>query len=173
VIVIGLVVIVMMMMARSVFVMFVAMLAGFAVFVHRQRLNTSLARRSRMDGVCVIVGMIVVIVFVSVQERRVFRLAPEDGASRQRQTDKDEAAGQHVPVKLFAEHQVQHVFLQKPQAKADGAEPAGQSDHAKLIDEIGIAVVMLVIGHISPPIRLAGELTRRWNTASAASKLAG
>ena len=48
-------------------------------------------------------------------------------------------------MKLLAQHEVQHFGLPEPQAQTDHAERARQPDHAKLIDEIRIPLIMMMI----------------------------
>src|SRR5262245_56708726 len=58
-----------------------------------------------------------------------------------------DAARQHERMELRAEQTEQHPFLQKIHAQADDAERPRQSDHADLIEEVGVVVVMMM-GHV-------------------------
>src|SRR5262245_5619083 len=49
-----------------------------------------------------------------------------------------DAAREHERMELRAEQTEQHPFLQKIHAQTDDAERPGQSDHADLIEEIGV-----------------------------------
>ena len=45
-------------------------------------------------------------------------------------------------MKLVREQIPEHLRLPEPQAQANGAECAGEADHAKLIDEVAVPFVM-------------------------------
>jgi hypothetical protein len=48
-------------------------------------------------------------------------------------------------MKLLVEHVLQHLRLPEPQAQADRAEGSRQANHAQLIGEVAIAVVMMIV----------------------------
>ena len=117
-IVVGFVVVVMMMMAVDMSGMFVIVAAvavivaaAGAVRVQWQRLEAKLHRRLLLDSVFVRMPVIVVVVVVimGLQERRIARLAPKECAARKCQRDQDEAADDDVEMELRAEHQRQHL----------------------------------------------------------------
>jgi len=119
----------------------VLMPQGGTVFVPRRRLDGQLQRRFFLDGVLVFVLMRMVVI-VSGHKRRIARLPPQDPAARERNYNQCDAAEQHVQVKLRGEQVFEHVSLPEPQAQTNDAERAGEADHAKLINEIGVRLVM-------------------------------
>ena len=61
-------------------------------------------------------------------------------------------------MKLLAEHVGEHLGLPKVQTKTDDAERARQSDHAELIDEVGVAFVVLMAVVMRVAVRMFGGM---------------
>lgn len=74
------------------------------------------------------------------------RLLPEDAAARESDDHQSDAAEKDIEMKLSGEEVLEHAVapepVAEPEAEADHAERAGQTDHAKLIDEIAVGFVM-------------------------------
>ena len=113
--------------------------------------------------VSVVMVMIVGVVIVLFHEIRIARISPQDDAAHQREEGESDAAGEDVGMELLAEDQGEHRWLRRsglpePEAQADGAERAAQRDHAELVDEVGVALVVVmvvrvgVLRHRDPPL---------------------
>ena len=49
-------------------------------------------------------------------------------------------------MKLDGEQVPEHVGLPKPQTEADDSERPGEADHAKLIDEVAVGLIVRMVG---------------------------
>jgi hypothetical protein len=160
-------------------VMFMIVATGFprlvlvpqsgTVFVRRRRLDGQLQRRFFLDGVLVFVLRRMVVI-VSRHKRRIARLPPQDPAAGECNPGQSDAAEQHIQVKLHSEQVFEHVGLPEPQAQTYDAERSGEADHAKLINEIGVRLVvrmtMIVGGTVFMAMIVMMRLVRHRNTTS-------
>jgi hypothetical protein len=78
-------------------------------------------------------------------------LEPKRDGTNQRESQQHEAAGHDEGVELLAEHESEHLRPPEIKGEADHPERTGDADHAELVSEIGVVVVMMVMGHESAP----------------------
>src|SRR5947209_8454539 len=98
------------------------------------------------------VGAKTVAIIIGRLRRALTHLAPQRGGTDHGEEKQDSAAAENELVKLAREHHLQHVGIQKVQRETNPAESRGQSDQAKLIQIIRVAV-FVNLSHGKAPLR--------------------